>query len=242
LDLDFGSGGPLAFSFENWQLVAAAGKDGTVYLLDANSLGGQDHRTPLSALKIGNDANMYASAGVWGAMATALDTNNQRWLYVPLWGPVSRGISNLKYAHGLAPDGSIMAFKVVLEKEKPALVPVWVSRNLSMPDPPIVVNDVVFAISTGENTIQRHTDPRYLQMYQREGETLSTRGILTPEERGQNTTNTILYAFDALTGKELYSSRELIADWTHLSSVTVGAGNVYVTTRNSTVYAFGLKE
>ncbi len=184
LDLDFGSGGPLAFSFENRELVAAAGKDGTVYLLDANSLGGPDHRTPLFELKIGNDANMYASAGVWGAMATARPADNGPWLYVPLWGPVSRGISNLKYAHGLAPDGSIMAFKVALEKEKPVLVPVWVSRNLSTPDPPLVVNDVVFAISTGENTIQRHTDPRYLQIYQRGGEPLSTRGILTAEERG----------------------------------------------------------
>jgi outer membrane protein assembly factor BamB len=135
-----------------------------------------------------------------------------------------------------------MAIKVTIEKERPALVPVWVSRNLSMPDPPIVVNDVVFAISTGENTIQRHTDPRYLQIYQRDGEPLSTRGILTAEERGQNTTNMILYAFDAVTGKELYSSQELINDWTHLSSVTVGAGNVYVTTRDSTVYAFGLKK
>jgi outer membrane protein assembly factor BamB len=135
-----------------------------------------------------------------------------------------------------------VAFKVVLERERPVLVPVWISRNLSTPEPPIVVNDVVFAVSTGENTIQRHTDPRYLQIYQRDGEPLSTRGILTPGERGQNTTNTILYALDALTGKELYSSREQIKDWTHLSSVTVGAGNVYVTTRDSTVYAFGLKK
>jgi outer membrane protein assembly factor BamB len=242
LDLDFGSGGPLAFSLGSWELVAAAGKDGTAYLLDANSLGGEDHRTPLFGLKICNDANMYASAGVWGAMATALDADSQRWLYVPVWGAVSRGLSNLRYTHGLAPDGSIMAIKVTIEKEKPALVPVWVSRNLSTPDPPIVVNDVVFAISTGENTIQRHTDPRYLQIYQRDGEPLSTRGILTAEERGQNTTNMILYAFDAVTGKELYSSQELINDWTHLSSVTVGAGNVYVTTRDSTVYAFGLKK
>src|SRR5207248_2371925 len=43
--------------------------------------------------------------------------------------------------------------------DKPALLPMWVSRNLSVPDPPVVGNGVVFAISTGENTLQRHTDP-----------------------------------------------------------------------------------
>ena len=32
----------------------------------------------------------------------------------------------------------------------------------------------------------------------------------------------------------------LIDDWTHLSSITVVDGMVYVTTRKSYVYAFGL--
>lgn len=241
LDLDFGSSGPLAFSFGDWELVAAAGKEGTIYLLDANALGGEDHRTPLFEFKVANDAFLYASMGVWGAMSTAVDANGDRWLYVPIWGPVSDHVSTLTYAHGLAPDGGILALKVVLKDEKPALEPVWISRNLSKPDPPIVVNDVVFAISTGENSIQRHTDPRYLQIYQKDGQPLSTQGILTAEERGQNTANTVLYAFDAQTGKELFSSDDMVNDWTHLSSVTIGADKIYVTTRDATIHAFGLQ-
>ena len=119
----------------------------------------------------------------------------------------------------------------------------WVSRNLSVPDPPVVANGVVFAISTGENTLQRHTDPRYTERYQKPGEPPpSTQGILTPQERGQHVGHTILYAFDAETGQELYSSKDLIDDWTHLSSVTLANGMLYVTTRQSYVYAFGLKK
>jgi len=52
----------------------------------------------------------------------------------------------------------------------------------------------------------------------------------------------VLYAFDAETGEELYSSRDAIDDWTHLSSITVVDGSVYVTTRRSFVYAFELKK
>ena len=40
---------------------------------------------------------------------------------------------------------------------------------------------------------------------------------------------------------KLFSSGTTIDDWTHLSSVTVADGQVYVTTRKSFVYAFGVK-
>jgi outer membrane protein assembly factor BamB len=117
----------------------------------------------------------------------------------------------------------------------------WVSRNFSVPDSPVVANGIVFAASTGENTIQRHTDPRYAERYLKPGQTPPQVVTLTPEERGQQVTHTTLYALDAETGQELYSSKNLIDDWTHLSSVTVANGKVYVTTRQSYVYAFGLK-
>jgi outer membrane protein assembly factor BamB len=119
----------------------------------------------------------------------------------------------------------------------------WVSRNLAVPDPPVVANGLVFAISTGENTIQRHTDPRYQKLYQQPGQPPPPKtGVMTGPERGQNVTHTILYAFDAATGQELYSSKETIDDWTHLSSVTAAGGKVYVTTRKTILFAFGPKK
>jgi outer membrane protein assembly factor BamB len=239
-DLDYASSGPITFTVGNLPLVFSGGKDGVLYLHDARSLGGNDHRSPMFSIKAGNDEESYASNGVWGAPATALSANNERWVYVPMWGPPS---AQVKFArtNGDAPEGSIMAFQVTVEGEKAALAPRWVSRNFSVPDPPVVANGVVYAISTGENTLQRHTDPRYHRIYQRPGEPpLPKTGTMTAEERGMNVTHTILYALDSDTGQELYSSGNIIDDWTHLSSVTVVDGTVYVTTRKSVVYAFGL--
>ena len=241
-DLDYGSGGTLGFTFEGRELVVSAGKDGTVYLLDAKSLGGADHRTPMFAIKAGNDELSYASMGVWGAPSTFVNARNERWVYFPMWGPPSKNVT-FERSHGDARDGSIMAFQVVAQGGKAALVPKWVSRNLAVPDSPVIANGVIYAISTGENTLQRHTDPRYHQIYQKPGAPpLPKTGTLTAEERGQNTTHTILYALDAETGEELYSSKDLIDDWTHLSSITVADGSVYVTTRKTIVYAFGLNK
>lgn len=241
-DLDFASGGTIAFTFANRPLVVSAGKEGTVYLHDARSLGGSDHRTPLFSLKAGNDEMSYASTGVWGAAATAVNARNERWVYYPMWGPPSKRVT-FGRTNGDATHGSIMAFQVVPDGDSHKLLPKWVSRDLSVPDSPVVANGIVYAISTGENTLQRHADPRYLEIFQKPGEPPpSPVGNLTAAERGQHTSRTTLYAFDAETGEELFSSKDTIDDWTHLSSITVVDGSVYVTTRQSFVYAFGLKK
>jgi hypothetical protein len=240
LDLDYASGGTVAFTLDNRQLVFSAGKDGTAYLHDAKALGGSDHRTPLAALKIGNDALMYASNGVWGAPATITNARNERWIYVPMWGPAAAAVT-FPTTNGEAKDGCIIALQIVMQNGAPAIVPKWVSRNFSVPDSPVVANGMVFALSTGENTLQRHTDPRYHEIFQKPGAPpLPKTGTLTAEERGQNTTHAILYALDAETGKEIYSSQDAIDDWTHLSSITIVNGQAYATTRKSTVYAFAL--
>ena len=241
-DLDYGSGGTLGFTFRNRELVVSAGKDGTVYLLDAKALGGADHRTPLFSMKAGNDELSYASMGVWGAPATFVNARGERWVYFPMWGPPSKN-ATFERTHGDARDGSIMAFQVVGDADSPLLAPKWISRNLAVPDSPVIANGIIYAISTGENTLQRHTDPRYHAIYQKPGAPpLPKTGTMTAEERGQNTTHTILYALDADTGQELYTSKDVIDDWTHLSSVTVADGTVYVTTRKTNVYAFGLSK
>jgi outer membrane protein assembly factor BamB len=241
-DLDFASGGTIAFTFSNRPLVVSAGKEGTVYLHDARSLGGPDHRTPLFSVKAGNDEMSYASTGVWGTAATAVNARNERWVYLPMWGPPSKKVT-FGRANGDATHGSIMAFQVAADGDSFKLLPKWVSRDLSVPDSPVVANGIVYAISTGENTLQRHADPRYLEIFQKPGEPpLSRVGSLTGAERGQHTSRTVLYAFDAETGEELYSSKDAIDDWTHLSSITVVDGSVYVTTRQTFVYAFGLKK
>jgi hypothetical protein len=225
-DLDMGNMSPIVFNFKDWELIAGAGKEGVIYLLDSKSLGGEDHRTPLfRSPRYTNDDVDFASRGFWGAMATFTDSKGDVWLFAPAWGPKAEAAPKFQTTNGDAPNGSIMAFKLDVKDDKPVLVPAWQSRDLNVPEPPIVTNGVVFAVSNGENTRQVDNSGR----------------IYTSKERATAPQgNAVLYAFDAATGKELFSSKDIIKDWTHFSGLSIADGRVYVTTNNGTVYAFGL--
>jgi len=55
-DLDLGSASPVWFTYHGHNLLAGGAKQGVVYLMDADSLGGQDHSTPLFVTPpLGND-------------------------------------------------------------------------------------------------------------------------------------------------------------------------------------------
>jgi hypothetical protein len=67
-DLDLGSGGPVVFPFDDRTLVAVAGKEGLIYLLDAKSLGGEDHRTALyTSPRWSNDLQYFGFNGMWSS-------------------------------------------------------------------------------------------------------------------------------------------------------------------------------
>src|SRR6266568_147140 len=94
-DLDMPSGGYSWFSFKDYNLVAGGGKESVVYLLDANSLGSQDHHTPLYITpRLGNDQKELDQKGLWGAPSVWTDKQGQLWLYVTLWGPSRRMYRN----------------------------------------------------------------------------------------------------------------------------------------------------
>jgi hypothetical protein len=44
------------------------------------------------------------------------------------------------------------------------------------------------------------------------------------------------------TGKQLYSSGDIMPSFTHFSGIAISGGRIYVSTFDSSVYAFGLKE
>jgi PQQ-like domain len=218
-DLDMGSGSPVWFTFENYNLLAGGGKQGIVYLLNADSLGGKNHQTPLFATpRLGNDANSYEENGVWGSISMWRDQEGQTWIYVPMWGPVSKNAPPFPRSNGSSPHGSIMAFKVSSDANsgKPVLKPAWVSGDFNLPDPPVIANGVVFALSTGENASQG-------------------------TDRSKNTKTAVLNALDAKTGRVLYQSGSAITTWVHFSGLAVANGYVYVVDHASNVYCFGLK-
>jgi hypothetical protein len=90
-----------------------------------------------------------------------------------------------------------------------------------VPDPPVVANGVLFAIQTGEQTIQSRAG---LPGTQDE----INHNALSAKYRSTPVNNLILYAFDAETGKQLYSSNKIITDWVHFSEPVVALGKVFV--------------
>ncbi len=227
-DLDMGNISPVIFPFENWELVAGGGKEGVLFLLDSKSLGGADHRTPLfrSPLYTNDDVD-FAGRGFWGALSTSQDPKGTRWLYAPAWGPPASSAPQFPITNGETKGGSIMAFKVVSKDKKPLLEPAWISKDMSVPEPVVIANGVVLALSNGENVRQVDSGGR----------------LYTSLERANAPSgNAILYALDAATGKELFSSAKTIASFTHFSGLAVASGRVYVVTWDSTIYAFGVPQ
>jgi outer membrane protein assembly factor BamB len=127
--------------------------------------------------------------------------------------------------NGDAPNGSIMAFRVELQDGKPVITPAWASRDFRVPEPPIVANGVVFALSSGEEVHQADA---------------TGKGMNTPE-RLRGSTHAVLYALHSENGKELFSSGETIASFTHFGGIALSNGRVFVSTFDGVLYAFGLK-
>jgi outer membrane protein assembly factor BamB len=128
---------PVVFVEGNRPYVAVAAAGG-LHLLDGQSLGGVDHRTPLSRPE-------PAANVAWRpeAVATWRDPAGTRWIL------------------GVMSD-SIAAFKMVDTGSRTSLQPGWTSRKLVRPRTPIVVNDVLFVLGGGDegsNAVLYALDP-----------------------------------------------------------------------------------
>jgi outer membrane protein assembly factor BamB len=209
----------------------ALGSDGTVYVQSANKLlaltpkdlklkqsfASSGNLTPVVFPYKGRDLIVSAGNGrlylldsesltklyeteplstVWGGLSSWQDEDGTRWVYAPVWG-----------------RGAIVAFKVAESGGKPVLTQVWVSRNMSSPEPPVITSGLVFALAAGE---------------------------YTRDERPKASTHATLYALDATTGKEMYSTGDQVTAPGNLTGMTVANGRVYFTTNDSTLYAFGI--
>ncbi len=65
-------------------------------------------------------------------------------------------------------------------------------------------------------------------------------GVVFALAGGDASTHATLYALDAATGKQLYSSGDAIETYTHLAGMSVGDGHVFFTTHDNTLYSFGI--
>src|SRR5690242_20189871 len=217
---------PAVFDYKGRELLATSSKECRMFLLDSKSLGGADHRTPLyrSPLVCNEEVN-FAAAGVWGSLASWQDAGGTRWVLAPFWGPVHPKFK-VPVSYGPVEHGAIVAFKVEEKDGKTWLEPAWMSRDMNQAEPPVVANGVVYAYGSGENNTQATPEEGL--------------GANTSKERISKSTHAILYALDAETGKELWSSGDQITSFAHFTGLSVANGRVYLGTYDSNIYSFGL--
>jgi hypothetical protein len=219
--------GPTILKHKDKEIVAAATKDGRVFLLDAKSLGGADHATPLHSSKawLASGATVSADAlAAWqqshaGAATSAMpsvpsapasSTEPLSWILLPVNGRLAAAAPT---TNGPISGGAVVALRLVDAGGAVSLAPGWVSHTLEMPATPLLVNGVAFTLSTGL--------PR------------------TPAVRGAPA---VLHAYDATTGKPLWNSGKAISTFASPGSMWSGLGQVYVGTHDGTLYAFGFND
>jgi len=165
-----------------------------------------------------------------------------------------------------------MAFTVQLQDGKPVLVPQWNSGDLDLPGTPVVANGVVYVMASGDRASDAIRGPRggrggpggrggraitlsevNVDLPGSERDAAWRAAQLRPAEEGgqqfgarnsggRDVTHAVLYALDAATGAELFTSGASIDSWNHDGSVTLSGGMLYVSTYHGRVYAFGLKK
>jgi hypothetical protein len=216
---------PAIFTYKGRELMVTGSKECRVYLLDPKAAGGGDHQTPVfrTPLLCNEEVN-FASAGIWGSMASWEDSKSTRWVLTPFWGPVHPEFKP-PISNGAVKHGAIVALKVEEKSGKLQLTPAWMSRDMDQAEPPVIANGIVFAYGSGENTTQAYPD----------------RGLNDASPlRIAASTHAVLYALDAETGKELYSSGDQITSFAHFTGLSVANGRVYLGTYDSVLYCFGL--
>jgi len=199
---------PVVFDYKDKDLIAVATGDGKIQLLDSAGLGGQ----PLATTQTFSSAD-YAT----GSLASWEDSAGTRWVLAPAGGATPTG-AGFAAGNGEVKNGAIVAFKVVEQNGAPTLQPGWVSRDMISPLTPAIVNGVVFALASGEF---RSSDAK-----------------LTAAQRARRSSNAVLYALDAATGKELWNSGNAITSFVHSGGLAAGGGRVYVGGHDGTQYAF----
>lgn len=204
--------GPTVIKHGDKEIVAATTTDGRIYVLDAASLGGSDHKTPLFVSSAYSSAKtQYAPS----ALAAWQDENKVDWIAEPFAGAGPSDVTG----NGRVTNGGVVALKLTDDGGKVSLTPAWVSQDLISPLPPLVINGVVFAASSGE-------------YYPQAGKAVSA------SERAKQSVPAIMYALDASTGKQLWSSGADITSFA-TTGLWCSAGQTYMATYDNTVYAFG---
>jgi outer membrane protein assembly factor BamB len=147
---------------------------------------------------------------VWGGLSTWEERGGARYILAAVWGPLA-GALHAPRVNGKVKHGSIVVFRLEDKDGKPAFSLAWVSPDMPSPAPPVIAQGVVFALSNGEFT----------------------------KGKAKRAAHATLYALDALTGAQLYSTANEVEGPGSLTGVSIANGRVYFSTMDNTLYAFG---
>lgn len=215
---------PVVFPYNGRDVLVGSGKEGRYFLLDSKSLGGADHKTPLYRTPLISNKNVnFQTEGTWGSLASWEQKDGTRWVLGPTGGEVAVPFPT---SYGSTPHGGIIAFKLTEKGGKPELEPAWMSRDMVTAEPPVIVNGVVFALAAGEFTGQANDE---------------VGGLFSSEDRIRRSVPAKLYALDGTTGKELYSSGDVVTSFLHQAGPSVAGNKVIFGTFDGTIYCFGLR-
>ncbi len=134
-----------------------------------------------------SDADAKAANYNVKALASWQDPSGTRWILVP----TASGVTAWKWTDGGLQIG-------------------WTSREMVAAMTPMVMNGVVFAVSSG------------------------FRGNV------KNSEAAVLYAFDGVSGKELWSSGKTMTSFATSGGLSGGASQLYLSTYDGTLHAFGI--
>jgi len=189
---------PTVIKHGDKEIVAAATTDGRVYLLDVASLGGSDHKT---ALFVSSAYSSTKTDFTPGALATWQEADGTNYIAEPFAGAGPLGLN------ATVANGGILALKVTGTGASVSLAPAWVSPDMTSPLSPIIVNGVMFALSSGE-------------YHPAAGSSSSA------SERASKSTPAVLYALDAAGGQQYWSSGKTVTSFVAGTPLWVGAGQV----------------
>jgi outer membrane protein assembly factor BamB len=228
---------PVLFDYRGKKFLVGTSKECRLWLLDRDGLGGEDHRTTLQTTPLlCNDARAYDARGVWGALSAWQDAAGNQWVLVPFWGPVSKEFK-APIEHSRPTGGGVAAYKVQQRAGKWQLVPAWLSRDMDLAEEAVIANGIVFAYAGGEDGTQSLPE----KGWDEPGGPVYGGGLSSgPVRRVAGSRKAALYALDALTGKELWSSGTQIESWNHFSGLTVANGRAYIATFDGVLYCFGV--
>jgi outer membrane protein assembly factor BamB len=182
---------PVVFQSGTKTLIAAATRDGRIHVLDIAAVSSPVYQSEV--LVPGENFNP-------GALATWQDPTGSRYLVA-------------------VTGNSVTSWKFTTQSGSMALEKGWSSPDMVAPLTPLIVNGVVFAVSSGEF--------------------LSNDSKMTAAQRAERSVPAVVYALDGATGKMLWNSGKTITSFVHSGGLSGGGSQLYLGTHDGTFYAFG---